>query len=335
MKGVINTSMLVFAALASGCAYDNSFLFAEQYIDDVWILTNPDGDRIVPADVATPDDVKAATVYAEVGAPQTSLYGGVTFDFLGTGGDICIWVDPEVAFWNQAVAPRPSVDGEKWTYPDNVFDDGDLDLFVGQSVYYTGSPGEEIGDFVVQYKDSLGNDVPISLAECPNAITAFNNGEFASGGRGAPEYCDLKSTDLGIGYTAVLRTWSTPLDDDRLGFGVVIVNGSCQHLKDVMTVGSNYNEECLVEGEAITPAGQDYGPFYGYSELSDAGRIWPRSEEFENAFCDPETNMKKFCNGEADDIAASGNQCEWHLPPNQNNRCYCGDPTDTPSGGSF
>ena len=72
----------------------------------------------------------------------------MTFDFVGTGGEVCIWVDPEVAYWSQALSPQPSQIDRKWAFPDNTFDDGDIDLFAGQSVYYTGSPGETIGDFV-------------------------------------------------------------------------------------------------------------------------------------------------------------------------------------------
>jgi len=326
-------SGLVLATLfAAGCDYGGDFLFSKQTIDDIWILNDKDGNRLVPADINSYDGLKANTIYGEVGAPQTTGYGGVTFDFIGTGGDVCLWVDPELADWSQSVAPRPSSGAGKWAYPDNVFDDGDIDMFVGQSVYYTGSPGEEIGDFVVQYKDSLGNTVPISLANCPNAQSVW--GVSVSSGRGAPEYCTMP-TDKDIGYTVLLRTWSTPLDDDRMSFGVILANGECGNLQSLASDSNPAADECVIQGESIVPEGKDYGPWYGFDELNSAGRIWPGSIDFEDAFCDPDQTMKKWCKDEADAMLKSGHSCDWHTEPAGTNRSYCGDPNDSPSIGAI
>lgn len=332
----VRSTLLVLAgalALAS-CDYSGDFLFAQATpVDDIWILTGPEGGEIVPADVTTVDELRAATIYAEVGAPQTTAFGGVTFSFVGTGDEVCLWVDPEVAYWTQALSPRPDEGAAKWTYPDNVFDDGDLDLLAGLSVYYTGSPGVEIGDFVVQYEDSLGNEVPVSLANCPN--TEGINGEPATAGRGSPEYCTIPATELGIGYTVLLRTWSTPLDDDRLSFGVLITNGSCGDLRELAGAIDTAGDECLIGGEALTPDGSDYGPFYGFDAVNEAGRIWGRSTEFEEAFCDVGERMQKFCKDEEDLMEENGTTCLWHGEPDADNRCYCGNPDDTPVPGAI
>jgi len=334
MKIRMARSGLVLAtALAAGCDYGGDFLFSKNSIDDIWILNDPDGNRLVPADITSYDQLKANTIYGEVGAPQTTGYGGVTFDFIGTGDDVCLWVDPEVAYWDESVAPRPTAGADKWAYPDNVFDDGDMDLLAGQSVYYTGSPGEAIGDFVVEYKDSLGNTVPISLANCPNAQSVWD--VTVSSGRGSPEFCTIPATQVGIGYTALLRTWSTPLDDDRLSFGVIIANGACSNLQTLAAASNPAADECVIQGEAITPEGNDYGPWYGFDELNKAGRVWPGSIDFEKAFCDPAQTMKKWCKDEADSMLKSGHACDWQSQPDGNTRCYCGDPNDSPAIGAI
>jgi hypothetical protein len=326
--------LLGLCALASaGCDYSGDFLFAGETIDDIRILTGADGDPLIPVDVATFPDLQQATVYAEIGAPQTSDDGGLTVDFIGTGGPICIWVDPETAYWTPAIGQQLDQTARKYSYPDNVFDDGDIDIFAGLSVYYTGSPGTKIGDFVVDYEDSLGNPVPISLAACPNIPAQFDGQQFA--GRGAPEYCTIPATDLGISYTILLRTWSTPLDDDRLSFGFLLANGSCNDIRGLNGPATNLNDECVIQGESLTPVGEEAGPFYGFDEVNDAGRIWSKSVELEETFCNPDTLMRRFCNQEVEDVNEAGATCSWGDPPTgEEDRCYCGNPDDTPAPGA-
>lgn len=339
---------LLLAALLSGCDYSGDFLFAGAVpgLSDIYVLTSEDGGPLVPVDITSFDAVGPNTIYAEVGPATTTAYGGVTFDFIGTGGDVCIWVDPEVASWSPAVADKPVDSGKKWAYPDNVYDDGDLDLFAGLSVYYTGSPGESIGDFKVAYEDSLGNEIPISLAACPNTIGVI--GDLASAGRGSPEYCGISATDIGISHTVLLRTWSTPLDDDRLSYGVFIANvplepgdegiDPCQRLRGTLNLGDLWTDECLVQGEAMTPIQlKEDGEapiYYGFDALNEAGRIWEGSIDFEAHFCS-EDNMARFCNDELDRLREDGRECEREVLTDPANRCYCGDINDTPSGGAF
>jgi hypothetical protein len=320
LLGALGGGWLVLTA----CNTNGDRFFPDVDVPDVIILTSEDGGDIVPVDIASVDDVKPNTIYAEVGPARTTGYGGVTFDIVGTGDPICVWVDPEVAFWNEAIAARPAEDDKKWAYPDNVFDDGDLDLFIGLSVYYTGSPGETIGDFVVQYEDSLGNVVPVSLADCPNRF-------------GPVDWCTLPSTQVGVSYTVLLRTWSTPLDDDRLAFGLLVANGSCESLQTtVLGATGDVVEECLITGEAITPDGLP-GPFYGFDEVRD--RVWDRSIEFEEQFCllpdvnDRSVRMSVFCEDELNRVQEAGGQCEREVITDPENRCFCGDPNKSPSPG--
>lgn len=336
----MNTTRFGLLLLLAGCDYSGDFLFPlAGEIDDVVVLTGPDGGPVVPAVIESQEDILANIIYSEVGPSLTTNYGGITVNFVGTGNDVCIWVDPEAVFWNQAVSGRPSEESLKWTYPDNFFDDGDLDMFAGLSVYYTGSPGEVMGDFKVAYEDSLGNTVPISLASCPN-LQGIQ--DLAAAGRGSPEYCTISATDVGISYTIAMRTFSTPLDDDRLSYGFLIADGPCdstnpnqQGLRQIAASGSALTDECVIQGESIVPAGEDVGPFYGFDELNNAGRIWPRSIDFEAAYCDPEQRMQRFCQDEAALLEENGETCSWRDAPNENNRCYCGNLDDTPEGGAI
>jgi len=335
---------LLFTA---GCDYSGDFLFAQpvEGLDDIWVLRDQNGDLIVPATVTTLDEIREATIYAEVGAPQTTAGGGVTIDFLGTGGAVCIWIDPETVTWNQSVAAQPTSEfAQKFTYPDNVFDDGDLDVHAGRSVYYTGSPGETIGDFKVTYEDSLGNDVPIDLVSCPNTFDRF--GLFSSAGRGFPEFCEIATTDPGVSYTALLEIFAAPLDDDRMSFGVIVTNGFCVGSDSLESVafggltGSDLVDECLIQGESLIPEANEFGPHFGFDDA--AHRIWPSSMDFEAQFCIDAaaegTAMRTFCNTEADVVQAAGKRCGWEdfdgTDPDLE-RCYCGDTRDTPDGGSF
>jgi hypothetical protein len=176
---------------------------------------------VIPSDVWADvgQRVEAAT-YSQVGAPDEPMgESGVTLTFSGTGRGVCIFMDPEAVFWNQAVARRNP--DEPYTWPDNFRDDGDLDLSAGLSSTYTGSPGIELGDFVGQYTDSLGNEVEIQYDECEG--TGRNNQSPAHGGRAAPERCMIDTTGReGIEYTVVLRTFALPIDDSILDFAVGI-----------------------------------------------------------------------------------------------------------------
>ena len=166
MNRTLLVSVIAMSALP-GCDYTGDFLFAGaiEGMEPIYhIYAEDGGDFILPNEISNADEIPALTIYGEISPTGSSIKGGATFYFEGNGRDVCVWVDPETAFYSQVVDENGSQTGADlahFGYPNNTFDDGDFDLFIGKSVYYTGSPGEVIGDFVVAYTDSLGNEVPI------------------------------------------------------------------------------------------------------------------------------------------------------------------------------
>lgn len=341
MRSAIKTTALLVASAATlgACDYTGDWLFAGfvEGIPGVYHIYAEDGGQYltpIPRD-SSADEIEAATMYLEIGPEPGAALGGVTFNFLGTGGPVCVFVDPETAAWNNSVAAEQDEVQRAWSYPDNPFDDGDLDVFVGLSAYYNGSPGVAMGDFRVTYSDSLGNEVPIELSECSNTNVFDDPGRFFSG-RGMPELCNLSYTDPGISYTAALSTFSTPLDDDRLGYGLLLFDGTCDTLLETMsaTEGDSATLECVILGESLLPEPNptSYGPYYGY----DPSRAWPTVAAFEAEFCRSITgNMRKFCRDEADAKEEAGLECDWQTPNSIDDRCFCGDPNDVPESGAL
>ncbi|MCB9682439.1 MAG: hypothetical protein H6733_13325 [Alphaproteobacteria bacterium] len=324
--------------VGTACDLDQSFLFPDPIEDVPGVV---DLGNLTPVPLSTRLNVQDQVIYGELGPTGTALTGGATFTFDGIGGSVCVWVDPELAYWNQSVSPADPV--AEWSQPDNVFDDGDIDLTGGLSVYYTGTPGVEIGDFEVRYQDDLGNVVPIQLVECVNTDEYFGN-PGAHSGRGSPEFCTLSNTLAGTSYTIVMSAWSLPLDDDRLAYGLLVTEGSCEDLRDFMGTGgaNRQGDECLITGEAIIP-GQEQGidaaglGLPGPTWLgSDEPDNWSDSEAFEDAFCS--FTLRDYCRAERQQITRQGLTCAWENDASiagNGERCFCGDLSDTPSGGSF
>jgi len=371
---------LAALALVGGCGFSGEFLFpgAIEGVPGILHLTAEDGEAFVPfvieegceaqqqaVDDCTTDcgdentalsecfvsNAQDNTVYVEIGPTGEADLPGLTLNFEGTGGSVCIFTDPELVYWNQAVGSQGGAAVNRWKFPDNPYDDGDVDLTAGLSVYYTGTEGERLGDFAVQYQDSLGNAVPINLVACSITSSALGFNPVAHSGRGAPEYCTITNTQPGVSYTVALEAFSLPPDDNRLMMGVLLADGGCGALinkaapADAPGPLEKMNEECLIMGEAIPGIGTisdgvlTLAPedeplkgqlFYGYAEAQ--GRSWPGSEAFEARFCSEEP-MRGFCNTEAEEVDTSGRTCNWAEPSTVDERCYCGDIRDTPDGG--
>ncbi|MBX2797206.1 MAG: hypothetical protein KTR31_06060 [Myxococcales bacterium] len=358
MKALQLATGLLAGSLLVGCDYSGDWLFpgSPEGLPDIYEITAEDGGLLIPAVITSTEEIRAATIYAEVAASRTSADGGVTFEFQGTGGNVCVLVDPETVTWNQAISANPLPAGEPWNYPDNFFDDGDLDLYAGLSVYYTGSP-TKVGDFNVAYEDSLGNPVPISLGSCPDSVGFIGQPGFA--GKGTPEYCTINTVGAeGVSYTVLLRTWSTPLDDDRLSFGVVLAQGSCNQLFQAVGAATGGNTpgqatinpvavECAIMGESLLPGElpedeADYRPFYGFDAVSD--RIWPGSMDFEQTFCNigleaEPTPIRRYCRQELERVEEAGSFCSYEdfdaSDFDTNERCYCGDVNNSPEAGAI
>jgi hypothetical protein len=330
---------------AAGCDVDQSFAFPE-VVDGVAGVQHL-GD-LAPAPVP-PEDVLPEemfsyygdyVLYGEVGPTGTPEYGGVTFDFLGNGGDICVWIDPEAVAWNQSVSPTAPIEAFSW--PDNVYDDGDLDVKAGLSVYYTGSPGERIGSFEVLYEDQLGVSVPITLFEC--TITSdFFAGGASYAGRAVPEFCTISNTIENVSYTVLLESFALPQDDDRLGYGLLLVEGNCDQFLNSfeLDAAASVLQECIVLGESIKP-GSEQGADAAAAGLPSPTWLgtekpsWEGSEDVELAFCFG--SMRDLCRAEAREVALGGPACSEYNDPQGSEdvrRCYCGDILDTPSGGAF
>ncbi len=355
----MTVQLRIVAALAAGsvlagCDYTGDWVISQPVpgLPAVYEITNPDGTPLVPAVLGSLEDVEEATIYGEVGGSETAELGGVTAEFIGTGGPVCIWVDPETLSWTQAVAESPSGVSASFSYPDNVWDDGDLDLRVGQSVFYTGSP-DRIGDFEVSYEDDLGNAVDVELQDCPNQEDASLFADFVDAGRGAPERCTIRRTEPGVSYTVVLRTWSTPIDDERLSFGLLVASGPCNGSGSVEEVTGRTgqtqggddnvaNAECVIRSESLRPhdLGDDaslYEPYFGLSAIEDL--TYPNMLEIEDVFC-RQADLTEFCRAEAQSVRQDNQACVWEgFEDDQSGdtreqvRCFCGDPSDTPQNG--
>ena len=328
--------------LLAGCDYSAEFLFTGQIegVEDVLVIPNADGERYhVPATINVHSDIADNTIFAEVSQSTAAQLGGATLEFLGTGGSVCVWVDPETTFWSAAVSPTPSAAGRQYSYPDNPYDDGDIDLAGGLSVFYTGSPGESMGDFVVYYEDELGNEVPVELVECSPATSDLSPSAYGGAGKAYPENCTFRSTEPGVAYTVALTAWSIPLDDDRLSFGVLLAEGPCSELEALTAIefpqaNVNSNDaqlrECVVLGESLKPT--DPGPHYGRPD----DQVWEGSMDLEQAFCrvQGQDRLDQFCKAEAADMADQDLQCQWQSVEDDNARCFCGDPNDLPTPGA-
>jgi hypothetical protein len=219
-------------------------------------------------DSNTSEEGETLCHYGIVGQSEAGVKGGATLTFKGTGAEVCVVVDPETVFWNASVAAVAP--DERYAYPDLEEDDGDMDLFVGLSSYYTGSPGIEIGDFKGFYTDSLGTEIEIEYGECIQTSSYTNT---AHSGRASVEYCTINTRNReGVEYTVVLESFSIPLDDGSLGFAAMVIDGACD---DYLP------NECLLSGESL--------------ETKSSGEVVAKdcTRQKERAFCDDQ--VVSFC----------------------------------------
>ena len=318
--------MVGLPLLAAGCSYSGEWLFPEP---DPRVPGVQDLGTLEPATVSSYEEIQEAVQYGELAPTGTADIGGATFTFEGTGGAVCIWVDPETVFWSQSVAA--SNPQRRFAYPDNVRDDGDIDIRAGLSVYYNGSPGVTLGDFQVRYQDELGNSIPVEFNQCVITSEQYPAGG-AHSGRAAPEYCTLNNTQLGTSYTVILELFSAPYDDNRLGYGLLLTHGNCENLRNL---NPTETDECLILGESIRGDNDhDYRdePFiaHGFTEVEDVA--WEGSSTIEGLFCaaysSAQEGLYEYCLSEEEEIPIRSDCDEPDI------RCFCGDIADTPSPGS-
>lgn len=233
---------------------------------------------------AEDDEGRKGVHYGGVGAPQNlAYYGGATFQFLGTGGDVCVVMDPEAVSWMQAQSPTAS--SSAYLYEDVFQDDSDLDLSVGLTAYYTGSPGVEMGNFELLYSDAAGVDHSLQFNECIQS--GFNNGEAVHPGRAWVESCTIDTNGKqGVSYTGVIDTFMLPVDDSVANFAVAVFDGPC---------GDYSVDECLFPREYS--GGLDEKPA---DDCEDPDGMWTFGC-LEEAYCKSPKRLNEYCEQHFDD----------------------------------
>lgn len=244
--------------------------------------------EVIPSDVwGDPEfDITQYATYTQLGADENpGKQGGATFEFAGTGGTVCVVMDPEALYWNVA----KGIDATRaYKYEDNYTDDADLDMDIGLTAYYSGSPGVEIGDFNAIYSDPAGEDHTLEFNEClqPGAYQPY-----VHSGRGTTEACSISTDErAGIMFTGVVKTFSLPVNDSIANYAVAAfevqpsgTGNACDQVK--LWYGGEKTDlgECTLHSEANLGEGGD-----AFSEL-------------EVAFCGGPTKVNTYCEEHLDD----------------------------------
>jgi hypothetical protein len=259
--------------------------------DDYWSFRSSsdphqwcsDEERVEEANGARP------CFYGQLGMPEAGVRGGASYTFtvptIVAAEDqdpddveqletVCVLMDPETVFWNHSVA---ELDREiKPMVADYHDDDGDLDMDVGLSSYYTGSPGVELGDFRGLFTDSLGRTIEIEYGECIQTGSPYP-GEHHSG-RGTLEYCDIDVEGRqGLQFTVVMETFSVPLNDGALGYGTLVYGGRCRDIT------SSPREEQVIPEESLVAEPPEDGDFK--TKACTKNLELAVSSGFEQGFC--------------------------------------------------
>ncbi len=292
----------VFLLLAVGCDHYGQ-LFVPAPNPDYPFIQDLGERRVVPAseygedgwsplsDEAQADDAAglAGVHYGGLGAPEDpAFYGGATFTFTGTGGDVCIVLDPESVYWIQAWSPQADVNS--YRYEDEFADDGDVDLNVGLTAYYTGSPGVSMGDFKLPYTDEAGVEHSLEFNEC---YQAGYQGDSVHAGRAAVEACTIDTFGrTGVSFTAVLNTFMLPIDDSVVHFAVGVYEGSCSDL-----AGQRAIDECFYP--------EEFGPTQestdnDVSDCDDEDEVWSYAC-LEQQYCAKGRDLNEYCEQHFDD----------------------------------
>ena len=247
MKTTIATfyALLACAGLA-GCDLDGRALL--QSYDPETGETRPvtvvDLDRVEDAPtVCTEDDFANCEPYiGELGPSDigTGTLSGSTLTIQGTGNRMCVMIDPQSVYQDNRMLD-PS--GSQTTNPfmdDFPYDDGDLDMLAGLASYYTGTPGELMGDFVNNFVDENGVGRRVDLNLC---LQEDNHGQVGgTAGRATPEMCSF-DTLPDTPYRIALYAFSVPVDDNSLKYALLVYEGNCPSTID----------ECTLRGDRDRP----------------------------------------------------------------------------------
>lgn len=288
-------SLMALAGLVAGCSNTRDGFFPQpsdaEFIYDIGVLEPIGREDLVAAQedlLGVPESVH----WGRLGAGENlGVFGGATYQFAGTGGNVCVVVDPEAMFWNRELSTQST--SVKYKYDDVYEDDGDIDIAVGLTAYYTGSPGEEIGDFQAVFTDTAGVEHELEFDEC---LQTGYFGDPAHAGRASIEYCQINtSLRPGVMYTVVLETFALPIDDSVLSFGTMVYDGPCSDMPWVDSDGAVQSgaSECVLPNEV------------GHAEPDGnlpEGKEW--FPELERAYCTGKGKVNSYCK---DNI---GNGCQ-------------------------
>jgi hypothetical protein len=236
------------------CDRDNTQYFPQPVAEYPGVVDLGPFTPLTLADWLDPSVRVEKSIYDGLGENENpGQWGGATFTFQGTGGRVCVLVDPESVFWVQSVDARSPTDG--YLCEDDNYDDGDLDLEVGLSAYYNGTPGVSIGNFEQVYEDSLGNEVVFEANEC--LMNGQRGQAGAHAGRATPEFCEIDtSLHPGRDYTVLLRLWSVPADDYVVHYAATVVELGIDDSCEDLTSAVASNPECALENEGT---GEGFG----------------------------------------------------------------------------
>jgi hypothetical protein len=234
---IMRSLLLLFASLALvGCDLDAQPL-----------LQNYDGETVQGADVVDldvgedPPEMDGDTFSGFLGPSDIGQgdHSGSTATFTGTGGRVCLIIDPQ-SVWrdDKWIDESGSEQNNPFMY-DYPYDDGDLDLQAGLAAYYTGSPGERMGDFINSFPDDNGVDRRVDLNTCLLEDRWGIVGSAA--GRGTPEWCSFE-TVADTQYRIAITVFSVPTNDNSLKYAFEIRDGDCPVQVDECTLRGDYDE---------------------------------------------------------------------------------------------
>jgi len=189
----------------------------------------------------TPPSIDGGTYVGTLGPSDigAGLYSGATFTIPGNGERICILIDPQSVWRDDIQLDSTGAEISTPYMADFPHDDGDIDLLAGLASYYTGTPGETIGDFLGNFPDSNGVERAIDLNQC---LQEDYHGQVGgTAGRSTPEACSFETLD-GVAYRVVLQVFSVPMDDNELKYALEVRTGDCPVTIDECTLRGDFDE---------------------------------------------------------------------------------------------
>jgi hypothetical protein len=254
----IRTPIALAAATAilalSSCELDNQQLL-QSYEDGAQLAAEVvDLDLVesppVVQNVDEEEDFDYETFLHELGPSDigAGLISGSTVSFLGTGGRVCVIVDPQSVWRDDRQLGESGTDVPNPYMSDFPYDDGDIDILAGIAAYYTGTPGVEMGDFFGSVTDDNGVDRAVDFNLC--LMQDYFGVVGGTAGRATPEWCSFE-TILDVEYRVALPVFAVPEDDDRLKYALQLRGGECPGTVDECTLRGDYDPE----PEAALPGG--------------------------------------------------------------------------------